>query len=59
MSHYHMVGNKATSSVVMEINKITTQFWLEAMTKPCPDIANFKRRHGIFFLMLLGDKINV
>ena len=25
LSHYHMVGNKATSSVVMEINKITTQ----------------------------------
>ena len=46
MSHYHMVGNKATSSVVMEINKITTQQLLEAMPKPCPDIANFKRLSG-------------
>ena len=46
MSHYCMVCNKATSLVVMEINKITTQYWLEAMTKPCPDIANCKRLSG-------------
>ena len=48
MSHYHMLGNKATSLTVMEINKVTTRYWLEAMTKPHPDISNFKRLSEYF-----------